>query len=155
MYIIYGSARVCSWWLTSLSSRWLVQIPPLLLTPPMSRGWFLRSCAVIDSSHRISSENTSRELVRFAPVDRRESRQHSVRSLCGGINPFLRFVGLTRRIKSTNWYINIIWFCLDIYNTIPSLINIYHDPSIFRAIICICKHNISRSFLNTFFTLCI
>ena len=26
-------------------------------------------------SHRISSENTSRELARFAPVDRRESRQ--------------------------------------------------------------------------------
>ena len=50
-HILAVHGRVChcyhfsSWWLTSLSSRWLVQIPLLFLTPPTSRGWF----AVIDS----------------------------------------------------------------------------------------------------------
>ena len=47
--------------------------------------------------------------------------QHSVRSLCvcvcgggGGIDPFLRFAGLTRRIKLTNLYINKIHLFSDI-----------------------------------------
>ena len=59
--------------------------------------WFTCGDWQLTHSHRISSENTSRELVRFAPVDSRVSTtlavstlyqvtsvQHSVRSLCGG-----------------------------------------------------------------------